>query len=118
LILKNTTTTLSEVISDLSPLLYDYIEIENKLLDGSIHKQIIGDAQGYRTFVLLANGSQVATINQAMADGATLILEIDETDYTGFLGLSDWERIGYNNPDPTKVYYRAEVRFDIVGGGD
>ena len=108
---------LSTRIRNLSPMEYDVIMIENKLLDGSMHLQTIGDPQAYKTFEILCNDPQVALINQAWYLGQQLKLIEDDKYYIGFITKPDWQRFNYRHPEPNYRYYTASARINITEEG-
>jgi hypothetical protein len=108
---------LSEGIRNLSPELYDTITIENKLIDGTTHIQIIGEPAKYLTFEVLANHNQTSDINEAQSTGEKLKLTVYDVYYIGFISKPAWERFSSRNPNPTKRFYVSEVRIDVTEEG-
>ena len=108
---------LSKGIKSLSPILYDGIKIENKLLDGSLHIQTIGEAQRYFTFELLANHVQVDRINSINAQGGRLKVIIDGDYHIGYCYTEDWGRITTRYIDESDRCYITSVRFVIWESG-
>ena len=108
---------LSEGIRNLSPELYDNITVENKLLDGTKHIQIIGTPAKYLTFEVLANHNQTSAINEAQSIGEKLKLTIDSKYYIGFVNKPTWERFSPRNPNPERVFYTTSLRIDVTEEG-
>lgn len=111
-------TELSKGIKSLSPILYDVIKIENRLLDGSMHIQTIGDVHKYMTFEILANHNQVDGINLAGSQGAKLKIIIDDKYYIGFCEVSDWQRITIRYLDELNRWYTTSAKFTVSEEGD
>lgn len=109
--------TLSKGIKSLSPILYDGIKIENKLLDGTLHIQTIGDAQRYFTFELLSNHIQVDLLNSINAQGGRVKAIIDGDYYIGYCYTEDWERITIRHAQESDRYYVTSARFVIWESG-
>lgn len=108
---------LSRGIKSLSPILYDGIKIENKLLDGSTHVQTIGTAQQYLTFDILANHNQVNYINNADSIGETLKLIVDDNYYIGFCSVPDWQRVTKRYANETDRVYTTSAKLVISESG-
>ena len=121
MILKNSSdTAVSNIIEYLSSKKKDARLIENKLIDGSMHIQTIGDARDYYLMDIFANHEQVELIDLGISIGEVFTLEIDEsTSLEGFLKVENWERLTKRTTDKAETYYKTtNARFDIVGGGD
>lgn len=111
-------TKLSYGIRDLSPVMYDTIQIKNKLLDGSNHIQIIGNPMMYFTFEILSNHNQVDLINLAESRGEPLRLIIDDKFYIGmFDSPAEWKMIILRRGDPLNTLYTAKIQLNISEEG-
>lgn len=108
---------LSKGIKNLSPILYESIQIENDLLDGSQHIQTIGTPRKYKTFEILANQNQVDDINSAVSIGQPLKLIVDNKYYVGFCKTSDWQRLTKRYVNETDRYYTNSIKFTISSEG-
>lgn len=108
---------LSKGIKSLSPILYDGIQIENKLLDGTSHIQIIGDPQRYVTFEILANQNQVDNINSITSQGGPLKLRVDNKYYIGYCYVSDWQRITIRHANELNRWYTSNIKIMISSEG-
>lgn len=109
---------LSIAIRSLTPIKYDPIKIENKLLDGSVHVQTIGTPARFITFDILATHEQVGRLNYAEAIAAQVVLSDDDITYTGILNDISEDRITPRYSDKGKILYIINgVRLDITEGG-
>lgn len=108
---------ISTGIKSLSPTSFEGIRIENKLLDGSKHVQIIGDPQKYFNFEILSNHLQVNIINNAYSINEMLKLIIDDKFYKGYISEHSWVRITVRHKIESNRYYTCSLRFDISEEG-
>lgn len=109
---------LSYGVRDLSPVLYDSIQVKNKLLDGSYHIQNIGEPMRYFTFEVLANHIQVDLINLAECRSEPFRLIIDDKFYMGLLDeVPDWTRLVLRRNDPLNTFYSAKLRLNVSEEG-
>lgn len=109
--------SLSKGIKNLSPILYDAIQIENDLLSGESHIQTIGTPRKYKTFEILANQNQVDSINYISSIGGVFKLVVDTKYYIGFCKLSDWQRATKRYPNETDRFYTNSIRINILEEG-
>lgn len=110
-------TDLSTAIRNLSPLYYKGIRVENELLDGTTHLQIIGDPQPYRIFEVLVNESQAANLSEIYMTGERAKLIVDDKYYTGFTTQPSWERITPRYRDPNRIWYTSSITLSITEEG-
>lgn len=107
---------LSKGINNVSPILYDVIEIRNQLLDGSVHRQTIGNPQKYITFDILSNQKQVDDINAIISQGGQFMLLLDNVLHIGFCDTGSWERITKRLLEEKNRYFTTEIRFNVIAG--
>jgi hypothetical protein len=101
----------------MSPEMNDARIIENRLIDGSMHIQTVGDSRRYRTFTLISNEEQVEVIDPARAIGSKFKLVIDDKYYIGFISKPTWERITRREPIKTNRWYQSAIEFTITEEG-
>lgn len=112
-----TNEKLSEGIRNLSTEQFENITIENKLLDGTTHIQIIGTPAKFLTFEVLANHNQSSDINEAQSIGEKLKLTVDSKYYIGFVSKPSWERFSSRYQNPERIFYTTSIRLDITEEG-
>ncbi|WP_409229199.1 hypothetical protein [Gudongella sp. SC589] len=110
-------TDLSTAIRNLSPIYYKGIRVENELLDGTTHLQIIGDPQPYRVFEVLVTESQAARLGEIHMTGEKAKLIVDDKYYTGFTTQPSWERITPRYRDQNRIWYTSSITLSITEEG-
>lgn len=105
-------------LRNVSPVTYGGITIKNKLLDGSMHIQTIGDPIKYKTFMALANGSHVTMLNLMEARGEPLKLIEDDKYYVGLIDAPiKWDRVSSWYGDKTKERHKGDIKIAIQSEG-
>lgn len=110
--------SLSTAIRNVSPIKFESVRIENKLLDGSIHLQTIGLPSKYVTFDLLANHTEIALLHLTSAIAEVVELSFDGYTYKGILKEINEVRINAWSKKKGNIFYIANgIRMDIVEEG-
>lgn len=114
---NNNNDLISNIISSLSPLMSEKILIENNLLDGTRHKQLIGEPRYYYTFDLVCNGVEESLLKNAVDRVEVCTFNIGDEDYIGFIKTDKGEKLTKNYSDKSKVHYLyRDIKFEIIGG--
>ena len=111
-------TLITDIVSNVSPKLFERITVVNDLLDGSRHIQNIGSPRYFFTFDMVCTSPQVDSINGGIAINELFSFVRDGIEYKGFLSVDSWKKLTKDYSDKTKVYYIAEdVRLDVTEEG-
>lgn len=110
--------SLSTAIRNVTPIRFESIRIENKLLDGSLHLQTIGIPLKYITFDILANHTEIELLHHAAAIAEVVELTFEGKKFRGILKDMNEVRISAWSELKHKVFYIANgIRLDIVEEG-
>ena len=110
---------LSKVCKEVSPLKYENIFTNNKLLDGSDHIQVIGPPSEFIEFIVIANESQVEKINLIEAIGEPIKLIENDREFLGLIDSAiDWNRLTVGYKDREKRLYEGNIKLVLTGVGD
>lgn len=95
--LKSDGTTLTSIIKSVIPKQETY-QINNRLLSGAWHVQIIGGPGKKAVIEVVATGAEVKAINSCQAQGSTVQLIQDGTVlYQGYIAEPiEWSRLKYD----------------------
>jgi len=110
-------TLLSYAIRDTSPLMMESIMIENKLLDGSIHVQSIGDGFKFYEFTLVSNEIQVDIITPLQSEGGLFRLELDGKYYIGLMEEPRWKRETVRTYEKEGRLFSSSIKIKVVEDG-
>ena len=110
-------TLLSIGFQNMSLELNEVIMKENKLLDGTLHIQTIGEVIKSRKFKLICNEEQADLVNLSHSMGSNLKLVIDDKYYIGMINKPVWERITAREKDKINRWYSGEMTFTVIEEG-
>lgn len=106
---------LSIAIYDLIPSLSGH-KIKNKLLDGTMHIQTVGDPLSLVSFTIVADGYNMKLINQMDFIGQDIKVFYDNKFYVGLIdSLSNWQEQMFGEVD-TRLY-SATITIVVSGDG-
>lgn len=106
--------TLSRVIREVSPIRYETIKKRNRLLDGSVHVQAIGNPIKYIDFIIIAALEQVERINFLEDKDYPFDIVYGDITYTGYLDKTpSWKRLNYGGGISYKSFYKTNATLLI-----
>ena len=114
---KTDGTLLSYAIREMTPMMVDSLMVENRLLDGSIHVQTIGDGYRYYEFELVSNENQIDMITQIQSEGGLFRLELDGSYYIGFIDTPKWKRETVRTLNKEGRLFSTSITFKIKEDG-
>lgn len=106
---------ISEAIYDLIPSLKGH-QIKNRLLDGRVHIQTIGDATKYLRFRCVSKYNQIEIINNIEFIGERIRVIYDDQYYIGIINeLEEWEEAMFG--EKYNRLYTSNIRLVVLEEG-
>lgn len=108
LLVHETGDVVSDIITLVKPR-QEITEVQNTLLDGSWHVQVIGDPRLSYDLEFVVLGTKLGAVDSYAALKTMLCLEQYGKTHTGVIsGSPDWDKIS-QSADPAQAWYKCKI---------